>query len=40
MFSFFAVVAFLVFQLGQCFLFFYLMKRHRQLLDKGLASFF
>ena len=42
MLVFFAIVAFLMFQLGHCVLCFYLMDahRHRQLLNKGLLSFF
>jgi hypothetical protein len=41
MLTFFAIVSFLVFQLGQCVLFFYLMdaRRHRRLLNNKLFSF-
>lgn len=40
MLTFFAIVAFLVFQLGQCILFFYMMdaRRHRSLLNRQLFS--
>ena len=42
MLSFFAIVAFLVFQLGQSLICFYMMdaRRHRQLLDRRLITFF
>ncbi len=38
----FAIVAVLMFQLGQCLLFFYLMdeKRYRRLVNEGFSSVF
>lgn len=42
MITFFAIVAFLVFQITQCVLFFYLsmdMKRQRKVLNTGTLSF-
>lgn len=42
MITFFAIVAFLVFQIGVCALSIYLIgaRRHRKLIDKGLFSAF